>query len=98
VDAIFHATGHPYTAGLKRAVPAGHGGERLAVIRGTPPDLLAPPAGCGFYLRCERALRLCAQGEVPDFDLADGHAARCWLRHPQVAQPIEPVSEQNDER
>ncbi len=95
VDAIFHATAHPYTAGLKRSLPAQHvsrgagGSEPLAVIHGTPPDLIAPPPGCGFYARCERALRLCEVGAVPMFETGSRHDARCWLHHPQVAAAID---------
>jgi oligopeptide/dipeptide ABC transporter ATP-binding protein len=96
VDAIFHATGHPYTAGLKLALPDQHRrGEGLVVIKGTPPDLLQPPPGCGFYPRCARALRVCAEGAVPAFALDDGHISHCWLQHPQVRQPVE---EGGDER
>jgi oligopeptide/dipeptide ABC transporter ATP-binding protein len=89
VDTLFHATAHPYTLGLKRSLPGQHvargagGREPLAVIRGSPPDLIAPPAGCGFYVRCEQAMRICESGAVPLFELAAGHCARCWLHHPQ---------------
>jgi hypothetical protein len=34
-------------------------------------------------------MKLCADGAVPAFPLGGGHAAHCWLHHPQVAQPIE---------
>jgi oligopeptide/dipeptide ABC transporter ATP-binding protein len=94
VDAIFFATAHPYTAGLKQALPERHRrGEGLQMIKGTPPDLMQPPPGCGFYPRCERALRICAEGEVPEFAPAPAHGSRCWLLHPQIAAPIEPHSE-----
>ena len=95
VDAIFHATGHPYTAGLKQALPDQHRRrEGLMVIKGSPPDLLEPPPGCGFYPRCPRALRVCATGEVPEFAVGPEHGSRCWLQHPQVRQPVEgPVDE-----
>ena len=95
VDAIFHATAHPYTLGLKRSLPSQHVASRganadapLAVIRGTPPDLIAPPPGCGFYARCERAMKICADGAVPMFAIGSAgvadHCARCWLHHPQA--------------
>src|SRR5690606_13441958 len=46
---LFERRGHPYSTGLKQALPERvHRGERLAAIPGSPPDLLAPPAGCGF--------------------------------------------------
>jgi len=84
VDAIFHATAHPYTLGLRRALPATQGRERLRAIDGTPPDLAQPPAGCGFYPRCEHAMRVCAAGAVPAFAASETHVSRCWLLHPQV--------------
>jgi oligopeptide transport system ATP-binding protein len=57
----------------------------LRAIDGAPPNLAQPPAGCGFYPRCEQALRICAQGAVPEFRVAESHGSRCWLLHPQVA-------------
>ena len=94
VDAIFHATGHPYTAGLKLALPDQHRRrDGLMVIKGTPPDLLEPPPGCGFYPRCPRALRVCATGAVPEFAVGPDHGSRCWLQHPEVQQPVEGADE-----
>ena len=90
VDDIFYATAHPYTAGLKQALPDRHRrGEGLQVIGGAPPDLLQPPPGCGFYARCGRAMRLCEQAAVPEFDVAPEHRSRCWLQHPQIAVPMD---------
>ena len=85
VDDIFHATAHPYTAGLRRALPDPQARHRLRAIDGTPPDLSRPPAGCGFYPRCEHALRVCADGAVPEFLVSESHGSRCWLLHPQAA-------------
>lgn len=86
VDAIFHATAHPYTAGLRRALPDAQAEGRLQAIEGNPPDLAEPPPGCGFYPRCDRAMRICAEGRVPAFVASEGHVSRCWLLHPQVPQ------------
>jgi oligopeptide/dipeptide ABC transporter ATP-binding protein len=85
VDAIFHATAHPYTAGLRRALPDPESRASLRAIDGAPPNLAQPPAGCGFYPRCEQALRICAEGAVPEFKVSESHGSRCWLLHPQVA-------------
>ncbi len=84
VRSLFHAGAHPYTEGLKQAIPerAARSGV-LHAIPGTPPDLISPPAGCGFYARCPRAMRLCEHGAVPFFEVADDHTSRCWLRHPE---------------
>jgi oligopeptide/dipeptide ABC transporter ATP-binding protein len=103
VDAIFYATAHPYTEGLKRALPSSavnggaHGARTgLQAIAGAPPNLAQPPAGCGFYPRCAQAMRICEQGMVPVFELSDAHNNRCWLSHPQLSNhrvPYHPISE-----
>ncbi len=87
VDHIFYRHAHPYTAGLLQALPgaARARGQRLLPIAGSPPDLRAPPAGCAYAARCPRAMRICARIEPPEFALAAGHGARCWLHHPDAA-------------
>lgn len=83
VGALFQREAHPYSSGLKRALPERVlRGEPLVSIAGSPPDLLAPPDGCGFCQRCPRAMEICRHGEVPAFALDDSHWSRCWLRHP----------------
>ncbi len=51
VDEIFYKPRHPYTMGLLSSIPEVSSGEktRLIPIKGTPPDLLNPPAGCPFF-------------------------------------------------
>ncbi|HEY3698456.1 MAG TPA: ABC transporter ATP-binding protein [Spongiibacteraceae bacterium] len=87
VDAIFYETAHPYTAGLRAALPAAQRGE-LSAIGGTPPDLTQHWNGCSFYPRCAHAMKLCAQQSVPEFSVGTDHGSRCWLLHPQIARPI----------
>jgi oligopeptide/dipeptide ABC transporter ATP-binding protein len=85
VDDIFYATAHPYTEGLKRALPSAHGARAgLQAIAGGPPNLAQPPAGCGFYSRCAQAMRICERGAVPVLALSGTHNNRCWLSHPQI--------------
>jgi peptide/nickel transport system ATP-binding protein len=52
VDHLFDAPTHPYTVGLLHSLPR-VGQERLLPILGSPPNMLQPPAGCGFAARCE---------------------------------------------
>ena len=53
VDDIFERPAHPYTQGLLRSTPDLDGGsKRLVSIEGTPPGLVQPPPGCGFFDRC----------------------------------------------
>ena len=83
---IFERPAHPYTAGLRRALPARHQarGERLAAIPGSPPDLFAPPPGCAYAARCPHAMRVCEQRAPALEAVAPAHLARCWLHHPQA--------------
>jgi oligopeptide transport system ATP-binding protein len=85
VDDIFYRSKHPYTLGLKRAMPKESNTERLLSIPGTPPDLFAPPAGCGFAARCPSAMVLCHTHEPTE--IANGLCrVSCWLHHP-LAEP-----------
>ena len=83
VDQVFYRSGHPYTLGLKAAMPSNRqdAGRTLTPIDGSPPDLFAPPAGCGYFARCPEAMRVCGDGSPPAFGLGEGHHARCWLHH-----------------
>ncbi|HET9691453.1 MAG TPA: ABC transporter ATP-binding protein [Acidimicrobiales bacterium] len=80
---IFTDPLHPYTWGLLGSVPRidRDRPERLPTIGGTPPSLLAPPAGCHFKTRCPHRFGRC--DEVPELRGADpadpGHSDRCWL-------------------
>ena len=86
IDRIFHASAHPYTLGLKAALPTRSStkAEGLNAIPGAPPDLFAPPAGCGFFARCPQAMRVCAQHHPPRIEVTPGHSTLCWLWHPEA--------------
>jgi len=64
-DAIFHATRHPYTAGLIGAVPTLDGSTRLRQIEGTPPSIWDRPPGCAFAPRCPLATDICRAEDPP---------------------------------
>ena len=91
-DDVFYHPAHPYTWGLLRSVPGidSDKSQRLVSVDGTPPDLFAPPAGCAFAVRCERAMRLCYERYPEEHEVeaaARGgavHKAACWLVHPEV--------------
>jgi len=86
VDDVFYRSSHPYTLGLKQAMPSNHRDvtQRLLPIEGSPPDLFAPPAGCAYAARCPHAMQVC-QSRAPDiFEVGQGHVSRCWLQHPQA--------------
>jgi oligopeptide/dipeptide ABC transporter ATP-binding protein len=82
-DDIFYRSSHPYTMGLRQAMPDGREGERakLTPIDGAPPDLFAPPAGCGYFDRCPVAMQLCSRANPALWPVENSHSSRCWLHH-----------------
>ena len=82
VFSLFERPLHPYTWGLLGSLPRLDVElERLSQIRGQPPSLLRPPAGCRFRPRCAFAFDRC-RAELPDavpaaFD--PGHLDACLL-------------------
>ena len=81
VQDIFYDPAHPYTVGLLNSIATGDSDERLIPIEGTPPDLLAPPAGCPFFARCEHAMEICRDHQPDHFEVGQGHSSACWLLH-----------------
>ena len=83
VDHVFYRSAHPYTLGLKAAMPSNRddSAQVLTPIDGSPPDLFAPPAGCGYFARCPYAMQACEENHPESFDLHADHFARCWLHH-----------------
>ncbi len=88
VDEIFYEASHPYAWGLLGSIPEPGEGRRrkLVPIPGSPPDLMAPPAGCAFAARCAKAMRVCAREQPPVTRLSATHRAECWLLDPRVAK------------
>ena len=75
----FRSPAHPYTDKLLRALPA-PGKTRLESIPGVVPDLIAPPPGCRFSNRCDRASERCRAERPPVLEAGVGHAVACF--HP----------------
>ncbi|NHO67555.1 ABC transporter ATP-binding protein [Aestuariicella hydrocarbonica] len=91
VEDIFYRSAHPYTLGLKAAMPDAHVhvNEKLTAIPGSPPDLFAPPEGCGYCSRCDYAMQVCDK-HLPDLmAVSRGHVSRCWLQHPEAGVEVE---------
>ena len=80
---VFHRSSHPYTLGLRAAMPSRdpNNTAKLLPIDGSPPDLFAPPVGCGYFARCPFAMRVCEANRPPPLPVEAGHDARCWLQH-----------------
>lgn len=81
VEDIFESPKHPYTWGLLESIPnfEAEKKERLIPIEGSPPDLFNPPKGCPFAARCKYAMEVCVDHMPPEFEMGDGHTAKCWL-------------------
>ena len=83
VGPLFAAPEHPYTQGLlaclpgKARLPGQAKPKRLFAIRGQVSSPLAPPPGCAFEPRCDRAIDAC-RGAMPAL-VATGESrqARC---------------------
>jgi len=72
---------HPYTEGLLQCVPRlGRPDLPVTPIEGAVPDLVSPPPACRFAPRCPYVMPRCEQREPPDYRLAGGRLARCYLR------------------
>jgi oligopeptide/dipeptide ABC transporter ATP-binding protein len=78
-DAIFNEMHHPYTQALLGSIPKLDADNRkpLVSIRGIPPDLTSPPAGCRFAPRCMYATDQCRLEEPPLTGPKD-HRFSCW--------------------
>jgi oligopeptide/dipeptide ABC transporter ATP-binding protein len=83
VDDVFYRAAHPYTIGLKAAMPSRTTSKAtgLQPIEGMPPDLFDPPTGCSYDARCPHAMRLCQGHRPPRFEVGQSHHAMCWLHH-----------------
>ena len=90
-DDIFYNSAHPYTVGLKAAMPTNRDDaeQELTPIDGSPPDLFAPPPGCAYFARCPHAMEACRNDPPSRFAVGAGHATRCWLHHADCPRRIE---------
>lgn len=79
VETLFAKPLHPYTLGLLNSIPKLYqDADYLYSIKGMVPNLLALPAGCKFYPRCDFASDLCKTKEPDLIESAPGHFVRCW--------------------
>ncbi len=72
---------HPYSVGLLQSVPRLDEPRKVKLmpIEGSPPDLVAPPAGCYFHPRCRYRIEVCMR-EYPPLELvAQDHWSACWV-------------------
>jgi oligopeptide/dipeptide ABC transporter ATP-binding protein len=80
VHPLFDDPLHPYTQGLLASVPnIKLEGDELEIMRGSPPNLLAPPSGCRFHPRCPHVMDRCREEEPPFEAVEPGRWVACWL-------------------
>jgi peptide/nickel transport system ATP-binding protein len=74
---------HPYTRALMETVLVPEPQvrkRRVEGIRGAPPDLRFPPAGCRFHPRCKYAMDVCRREEPPLVGDLRRYAACWWVQ------------------
>ncbi len=78
---IFYEPKHPYTRGLLNSINNLDDDDdtKLESIPGSPPDLLAPPAGCPFVDRCAHAMYVCRDKPPLTTQFSESHTCSCWL-------------------
>jgi oligopeptide/dipeptide ABC transporter ATP-binding protein len=83
-ETVIRSPRHPYTGALVSVMPTPEPpapGQRAkrTILAGETPDASRVPAGCRFHPRCPLAFDRCRTEEPPLIQVADGHAAACWL-------------------
>lgn len=77
---VFKEPLHPYTQGLIAAFPDLYAKKtKLVSIPGQPPDLLNPPPGCRFHVRCKYAMEICKKEEPKLLEVGKDHYVACHL-------------------
>jgi peptide/nickel transport system ATP-binding protein len=90
VRPLFAQPEHPYTQGLlaclpgKARLPGQSKPKRLFAIRGQVSSPLAPPPGCAFEPRCDRAVAGCKEAMPPLIDIRQDRQARCTRVQPDA--------------
>ncbi|HEY7350712.1 MAG TPA: ABC transporter ATP-binding protein [Ktedonobacterales bacterium] len=77
---LFARPAHPYTKALLQSIPrlVDDKKERLAPIKGQPPDLVNLPPGCPFAPRCAKVQDRCQVETPPLEEVADNQMAACF--------------------
>lgn len=87
VEAIYDHPSHPYTRGLLQSLPT-VGRDRLQPIPGAPPNMMDPPSGCAFRVRCAHAVERCAE-EMPVLREIGDLESACW-RAEELSKVVQP--------
>jgi len=78
LEHIYRNTKHPYTIGLFDSIPKfSENVKRLKPIKGLMPDPSNLPDGCNFASRCPYKIEKCTKGDIPVFEVEEGHFVKC---------------------
>jgi peptide/nickel transport system ATP-binding protein len=82
---VFRTPRHPYTAHLIASLPRIGDDSPKPALKGSPPNLADPPAGCRFHPRCPLAMDICRR-EAPAMQwVAPRHRVACFAATKEVA-------------
>jgi peptide/nickel transport system ATP-binding protein len=88
---LFSRPLHPYTQHLIQSLPRiGDPHERTG-LKGSPPNLAAPPPGCRFHPRCPLAMDICKVERPAMTILGPRHRVACFAASPAVKPAAEAV-------
>jgi peptide/nickel transport system ATP-binding protein len=88
-DEIVNRAHHPYTGALLSSVLVPEPQirtRRITGIKGSPPDLVDPPAGCRFHPRCSLKMDICLTD--PPVVGSERQVAWCWWAHQHQGEPV----------
>jgi oligopeptide/dipeptide ABC transporter ATP-binding protein len=93
-DNLFNNAFHPYTKALLSSVPVPNPRARALknklILKGSPPSLLNPPAGCRLHSRCPFAEAMCSRKVPKMTEIEPGHFVACHF--PDNKWPNKPFS------
>jgi peptide/nickel transport system ATP-binding protein/oligopeptide transport system ATP-binding protein len=79
VEEIFRDPFHPYTESLLKSVPRlDETTEKLDIIKGSVPSLVAVPPGCIFHPRCHYTKEICRKEGPPEMEIKTNHFVSCF--------------------
>ena len=87
-DVVLTEPSDPYTQRLLASIPGLHDAKPPDFLRGAPPDMREPMAGCRFAPRCPLAFAPCGVAPPPYVEAQPGQWSRCWLHDPEGAAAV----------
>jgi peptide/nickel transport system ATP-binding protein len=89
---MFRSPRHPYTQHLIASLPRIGDHSPITALKGVPPSMMSPPAGCRFHPRCPLVMNVCRGLNPEMIATAPGHRVACHAVNPVARPGEEPVS------